>query len=329
MTDNKITISREFAHELCPDLKLVHRRDLGKTACINLMKDGEMCSMGTHFVCELVLYKMRSRAKEQREKAEAISASRINLFDSCARKYHLLREQYLDPPGGRPTFLIEGSAFSNARARLDTGLPVAWESLGDELSPLPRAKLRAAVRFYEAHPPYEPGSVTCEEMVHYEFNGAWFIGYADAADVTGESVREWKFAKGDYGTLQLARQAAVYLQGMPHVDTFVAHRFKKPSNRPRKTESMRDFEERVFDSLMEKGPDAIYRKTTITREDIDVEGVLKEMIKTFETVLPAARNAGYPPNYGSCGLCDFQTECGETVGVPIAALVRRLKQEQA
>lgn len=324
----KITL--DFAKKLCPDFELVNRKDLGKKACMHLMKDGEMCRRGDHFLCELVLFKHRSLAKEQRDAQEAISASRINLIDTCARKYRILRELYIKPPGGTPVFLLAGRAFSTARARMDQELPVDINETGFDLPPVDRAKLRAALRFYRDHAPYPPGSVTCEDHCQFEFEGAWFSGYSDAMSLDGGTIVEWKYAQKKYQPIDVARAAAIYLKGNQGAERFVLYRMRKPAHRPKKRgETMAEYEERMFEAMCEDGPKKIIHTLTITREDLDVDGILREMISTFENVLPALHKAGMPPNYSSCDLCDFAEICQDNLGASTEEIVRRLRAMEA
>ena len=321
----KLTLDK--AKQICSDFEVVTRKDLGKKACLHLMPDKEMCRIGSHFVCELALFKARKGAKEQRDNRDAISASRINLLDACSRKYHFLREKYLKSPAGDPVFLRVGDAFGTARARVDQGLPFRLEDIRKDIPATDLAKVRAALRFYMENPPYPPGTVTCEHVCHFEFEGTWYLGYADAVTKDQETVVEWKYAVMNYDHLKLARQAAVYLHGVPSASSFVAMRMKKSSHRPKKSgdESMAEFEERIFESLM-KDPSKAIVTTTIKRDEMDVEGVLREMKNSYEKVLPAMRAAGFPPNYSACGMCDFQTVCGDRVGQSTSQLVRRLSQ---
>ena len=321
----KITL--DFAKKLCPDFNLVKRKDLGRSACIHLMPDSETCRRGNHFVCELVLYKLRAEAKEKRLEREAVSASRINLFDTCARKYHLSRNLYLKSPGGEPVFFRVGDAFSVARARIDRGMRFSLLDLRPDIPPVDLAKLRAVIRFYIEHPPYPQGEavLTCEDHCQFEFEGTWFTGYSDVRTDGGKTIIDWKYAVNSYSHLEVARQAAVYLKGFPDAERFVIYRMRKPAYRPKKSgESMAEFEQRILDGFRKDGPGKVYSRTSIERDQIDVDGILREMKALYEIVLPAQQKAGWSPNYSSCELCDFSTVCGEAIGAPTSEIVRRL-----
>ncbi len=324
-----IKIGIDFAKKLCPDFRLVYRKDLEKKACLHVMRDAEMCKLGNHFLCELQLYKARVRAKNERSKREAISASRVNLLDTCARKYHLLREKYLTSPAGEPVFFRVGDAFSVARARIDTGRPFELDDIRKDIPRVDLAKLRAVIRFYIEHPPYPVGSVTCEDHCQFEFEGAWFTGYSDFISEDGGTIGEWKYAATSYDHLKVARQAAVYLKGFPSASRFIVYRMRKPTYRPKKSgETMSEFENRILEGYEKDGPDKVIRTTTIERDQLDVDGVLRQMRQSFELVLPSMHEAGMPPNYGSCELCDFSTVCGEMIGCSTNEVVRRLTLRQ-
>lgn len=328
----KKTISLAFAKTLCPDFELVQRRDLGRKACMHLMTDGEMCRSSGHFVCELVLYKQRAIAKEERENRNALTVGKVNLLDACPRKYHLLREKWMKPPQDA-SFLRLVRAFSTARARIDRGLPLELDAIPLDLPPVERAKLRAVLRYYqEREPPYGPDGVTCDERCQFEFDGTWFSGVAPVLTDAGAKVGVWKYSTPKPSMIEHVRQAAVLLQGFPGAESFVLYRMRKPSYRPKKSgETMRAFEDRIFEGYMKDDPAKIISSMELERDAFDVEGVLREMKHAMETVLPAMHRAGMPPNYKSCTrdgekpACDFESVCTRWVGASTNEIVRQLE----
>lgn len=325
---DKIKITLDQAKTICPDFNLVTRRDLdGAKACMSIMNDRELCTLGNHFVCELVLYKRGAARIEERASGTALTPASIGAINDCARKYHLEREKKLGSPAGETTWARAARAFSTARARIDQGLPFNVNDIDRKLLPaVDMARLRAALRFYADHPPYAVGSVSCNATCQFRFEGTWYQGFADAQSVDGAVIVEWRYAAKAYNALALAREAAVYFHGFPDAASYVRWRMRKSTHRPgRKGETMAAFEQRIYDAFVKDGTDKVYSRTLIERHQLDVEGVLREMRETNDKMLHAMREAGYPPSYGSCEMCDYQTLCGEMIGVPTELIVRHLE----
>lgn len=320
-----IKITLEQAKGICSDFKIVQRKDLGKKACLHLLPDQEMCRRGDHFVCELVLYKIRGLAKGDRAEQPAYTAGSIDLLDTCARKYSLVLEKKLSSPAGEPVFLRVLDAFQRARAKIDLGHTLEMRDVGDALPPVEAAKLRAAIRLYLELAPYPVGSVTCEEFCQFEFEGSWFTGTARALTQDGSTVIDWRYAQNAVSALQVTRRAAIFLHGFRSAERYALYRLRKPAYRPKKHETMRDFEQRIVEG-MRKEPSKVWTRTIIERDHLDVEGVLREMQRTHRIVLPALREAGMPPNYASCETCDYQTVCAENLGATTDEIARQLKE---
>jgi len=320
----KVTLTVAKCRELCNDFRLVQHRKLGRKACMHLLPDAEMCRKDNHFVCELVLWKQRQAAKEEREGKNAITPGASNLLEKCPRKYHLKREKFLKPPAGEPSWKRVSSAFNMARAKIDLGAELILDSVRSDISPLNRAKVRASLRFYaDGHHAYAVGSVDCDQSIQFEFEGQWYRGFASAVTKDGGTVYSWRYGKEPMTHLKAAHEAAILLHGYPGATRYVSLLMKKPQNRPRKGgETMAAFEDRIVEHLNKK-PGETMKRLQITRDHMDVEGVLRQM-RTKMELLPALHAAGMPAFYSDCTGCDYAIMCEQRPGDSTNEIVRRM-----
>lgn len=320
----KIKLTLERAKEICPDFQL---KD-GK--CRHLQADKETCLLPRHFLCELVLYK-RSIERRAEIQGSALSASRLFVIERCARRYALHYEHGVSEES--QPWQRMGDAFGVARARFDTGLEVDDTMLRQDLLPVERAKVCAAIRFYRnaigltldlGEPfPYAPGSVTCELEVLFQHESTWFLGFADAVSADRKNIYEWKFAVGNYPMISIARQAAVYFRGVPEAERFTLCRFRKPVHRPRKNEPPEKFQHRLY-SIMASDPEEWMTFTSIDRSAIDVDGVLSEMVASSKRINELSL-LGYPPSYSACDDCPFEGICSKYIGKTTAEISAALR----
>lgn len=328
--------SKKFALKLCSDLEFIETRT-GDLSCKH--KYENLCEHDNHFDCEIVRFEQRKAAKKARGGVQAISASRIGVLDSCARKYAF---QYVhDMREGTPIYFLEGTAFSNGRAKIDMGMD--W-GLPNTLPEVSYRKIKASLRFYQKFPPYPVGSVECETETSFEFDGEFYTGYLDSITLDKKTINEWKFAMQPYDALKGARQAAVYFSNFDEAETLNLITFGKPMHKPSKggrptkknptpkPESMQEYEERVFAALCEKGPEAVYKRVTYKRDDVMVMNILSQMNAKFR-MLPIFKEADWPPSYQSCqNGCDFTKYCSKHLGkstTDIAQVIKQARNEKS
>jgi hypothetical protein len=312
----------EKALELCREVEWVKRPN-GKFACKHRLdvamdtdEKSDMCHHGAHFVCELVLYQLRKKAKDARGGAEALSVSRVATITKCPRQYAFNYVHGLRDHVRTPGYFKAGTAFGNGRAKLDAGFPFYVREVMRAMSVLDRAKVKAALRFYMAEPPYPLGVWDCEVPVAFELGGDHWVGYIDAISKNREHIVEWKFAVMPIEYLAIVRQAAVYMHGVPECQTFELIRFKKPMHRPKKQEKWNDYEERVYESLVKKGPEDIYDRLVIERKSIDAERIVRQMAANARLV-PALEQQQFPPNYSKdCERCQYVAACRQHTSKP-------------
>lgn len=321
MTKVKLTV--EKAKEICPDFTL------GNGGCRSVV-DTEFCALTNHFLCDLVRWK-ENKLRYAALKGTALSASRLGRLESCARSYAFNYDHHLSVDTD-PSWARMGDAFGVARARIDTGMHVDRNGYRKDLLPVELAKVRAAICLYQEAIskridvgfPYKAGEVVCElETSFYRMNQP-FIGYADAVHRNRSAIFEWKYAAVSYPMLAIARQAAVYFAGVPEATEFTLCVMKKPAHRPGKTEKIEDFESRLTEALMSE-PSSYLSFTTIPRNTIDVEGVVREMVESFNR-LPFLRELGMPPSYSACSDCSYSSVCEKYIGKTTTQIARAEKE---
>jgi len=325
MTKVKLTV--EKAKQICSDF------DLGSGGCRHVI-DTEFCSLSNHFLCDLLRWK-QNKLRYAAFKFTALSASRLSRLESCARSYAFNYDHHLSVDSD-PAWARMGDAFGVARARIDVGMPVDPNGYRKDLLPAELAKVRAAIHLYQdaingraagVNFPYKAGEVTCELEASFQRLGQEFIGYADAVRHNRSAIFEWKFAAISYPMLAIARQAAVYFAGVPEATEFTLCVMKKLAHRPGKTEKIEDFESRITEYIMAE-PCSYMSFTTIPRNTIDVEGVLKDMVASFNR-LTSLRDLGMPPSYSSCGDCSYSPVCEKYVGKSTDDIVRAEKEQSS
>ena len=323
MTKVKLTV--EKAKEICSDF------DLGNGGCRHVI-DTEFCSLSSHFLCDLVRWK-DNKLRYAALKGTALSASRLGRLESCARSYAFNYDHHLSVDTD-PSWARMGDAFGVARARIDVGMSVDPNGYRKDLLPAELAKVRAAICLYQAAIsgraagvdfPYRPREVVCELETSFYRLGQAFIGYADAVRHNRSAIFEWKFAAISYPMLAIARQAAVYFAGVPEATEFTLCVMKKLAHRPGKTERIEDFELRITETIMAQPCDYL-SFTTIPRNAIDVEGVLKDMVASFNRVT-ALRDLGMPPSYSSCSDCSYSSVCEKYIGKSTEEIARAEKEQ--
>lgn len=326
----KLTVDK--CKELCRDFKLAV--DPNVKGCLHLQKNREACNLPSHFLCELVLYKRRHEASANDDRVIFVSASRVSLLERCPRAYAFHYFHGIEPEEEAAWKRI-GDAWGVARARIDTDLHVDLDGLRADLKPYERAKVRAAIRLYRlawgspsGKLPYGPGDVTCEDEVLFEAHGLRWRGFTDAMSLDRSHIYEWKFAATDYDLLSIARQAAVYLSGYPHARNFTLGVFRKPGQRPGKEESPVAFENRIYGDMCKKPEDWI-RHFTIARDQLDVDGVLRDTAAAFKAELSAAEASGWAPHYSSCHDCDYRITCFDHIGMDTERLVQITKKKRS
>ena len=176
----KLTV--EKCRQICTEFRLTTKAD-GKKGCIRLINQ-EMCSLPSHFRCELVRFK-EGVARKEKTSEVVISSSRAGTLEHCPRAYHLHYAHGIESEE-QAAWKRMGDAWGVARARLDIGLPVdVEEGLRADLLPYEAAKVRASIRLYRhdwvsRYVGYSPGEVDCEIEALFEDHGYWWLGFIDA-----------------------------------------------------------------------------------------------------------------------------------------------------
>lgn len=355
----------ELALKICPDFLPVLNKETGKKMCKH--KVDELCMHPQHFICELVTYKKRTARKQERDGEVALSVSRGKTLEECARKYAFIYEYHSFIEGDvAPAWKVVGSAFSVGRAKIDMCLDKDFEIKLEGPYKYDLAKAKAAVDYYKAHPPYEVGSVTCEDEIYVTRDNWWFHGYLDAITLDGKTIREWKFAASKYTLLQVIRQAAVYFLGFPKATMFELWKFPKPGHRPKleslaefckrvdlkpmekdgavieepeafyerigqkpqPNEDVEKFYQRIRKELFEKKPEDVYEVMKIPRSSVPVQVVIRQMIARHKT-LPVLKDRGFPPSYGMhCSGCEYEDACTDGLNKTTEEIAMLIKSKK-
>lgn len=316
----------EEAKRICPDADFIRRADQS-VACrhrfdvnMDLEEKSNLCVHPQHFLCELVLYQIRKKASEAT--LPAMSLSRANAIDACARKYAFSYVYKVGYATKTPVYFRTGDAFGVGRAKLDAGIPFDITRVRPDIPPQDRAIVKAVLRFYAAHPPYPLGEMRCEEPFEIDAFGHRWVGFLDAL-APDENIVEWKYAKEPYDLLKAIRQASIYLLAFPKARHVEWIRFKKPGHRKNAKENWAGFEERVFDDLMKKGDDN-YERLMVRRRDFDPEKIVEQMAARPK-MLPLYEQHYWPPSYGrDCGMCDYSGACSAHPSKPTDLLANMI-----
>lgn len=324
-----IKLTLDQCSKICTDFRLTTKPN-GKKQCLRLISE-EMCSLPSHFVCELVRHKA-NLARKAKLKESALSTSRIGQIERCPRAYSLHYLYQIEPEEHAPWKRM-GDAWGVARARLDTGLDVDVEAgLRPDLLPYEAAKVRAAIRLYRHKwvgdfVGYQPGEVDCEVEVLFSHLGHWWLGYADVVSKDRSKIWEWKFAVTDYDMLSIARQAAIYLKGIPEAREFTLAVLRKPNQRPGKNEGTQAFENRIAADMTGE-PEAWVKKFTFSRDQLNVDGVMRDSAESFRTQHAAGVASDWAPHYSGCYDCEYRSICAQHIGTPTADLVMIKKKPE-
>ena len=322
-----VKLTLEKCQQICTDFRLTTKAD-GKKGCLRLLP-GDVCSLPSHFLCELVRHK-QGIARKEMLKQSALSVSRVGALERCPRAFHFHYHHQIEPEV-QAAWKRMGDAWGVARARLDMGLDVDTEvGLRADLLPYEAAKVLAAIRLYRHKwvgdfVGYHPGEVDCETEVLFESNGYHWLGYLDVASKDRQKIWEWKFAVTDYDMLAIARQASMYLTGMPEAREFTLAVLRKPQQRPGKTETPLAFENRIAAEMI-KAPEEWVKKFTFTRDQLDTEGVMRDTAESFRHGFAAGVASGWAPHYSGCNDCDYRSICSEFIGKSTELLVQAKKK---
>ena len=306
-------MNTELALKICPEFRPVQLED-GRVKCRFYNDDG-ICKRPEYFRCELVLY----REKEERLliSTPMISVSRTGTLLRCPRMYAFNYIFHTDPPLPAK-WKVAGRAFSDARAKIDAGIP--YELTGDINSyPIDRAKLRAVLaRYGEWKKDFGDGMN--EVRVFFPYKDVNFVGYIDRLTRNQKTIVEWKYAATQYDELKAIRQAAVYFKGIPEAEKFVLAVAKKPqqklkgAGKPTKkepnpqAETPADLEKRIYDELADK-KDELFTYTSYDREFFDIDGTLEQLYQSSR-LITAFEAADWPPALGAnCDNCDYRPYC--------------------
>jgi hypothetical protein len=314
-----IKLTLDQCSSICRDFRFSSQ----KKACLHV--HNEMCGLPSHFVCELVLHK-RKVQRDRGMRLNAASVSRVGVLESCPRAYAFRYIHNIAPEAHAPWKRM-GDAFGVARARLDIGLEVDPALLRSDLLPYEAAKVRAAIRLYRHSSwlskkiGYSPSEVDCEVEVFFEAEGFQWLGFIDAASKDRSKLWEWKFAVSEYDLLSIARQAAFYFKGTPEAREMTIAVFRKPAQRPRKIDTPEAFENRIA-AEMTADPDDWVKVFNFTRDQLNVDGVVRDTAESFRSQLNAALENGCVPHYSSCGDCDYRSICEQHIGAPTEHIVQ-------
>lgn len=318
-----IRITLAQCKSICADFNLSKE----KKGCLHA--HDEMCALPSHFLCELVRFK-KNIARNSELKGSAASVSRVGVLEGCPRSY-AFRYVYKLASEVQAPWKRMGDAFGVARARIDSGLEVDPALLRSDLLPYEAAKVRAAIRLYRHSKwlakkiGYSPLDVDCEVEVFFEAEGFHWLGYVDSALKDRTKLWEWKFAVNEYDLLSVARQAAFYMMGVPEAQEMTIAVFRKPANRPRKTDTPDAFEHRLA-AAMTTDPDDWVKVFRFTRDQLDIAGVVRDTAESFRSGLIAAADSGYVAHYSSCSDCDYRSICEKHIGATTEQIVQLRKK---
>lgn len=306
-------MNTELALKVCPEFRPIPTDD-GKVKCRFYNDDG-ICKRPEYFRCELVLY------RENEERAllahPPISVSRTGVVLRCPRLYALNYVYHTTPPIPAK-WKVVGRAFSDARAKIDAGIP--YELTGEINSiQVDKAKLQAVLRRYVEWKK-DFGEGMNEVRVFFPYKDANFIGYIDRLTKDRKTIIEWKYAATAYDDLKAIRQASVYFKGIPEAEKFVLAVAKKPQHSLKKAgkptkkdptphnEVPSELEQRIYEELAEKKDD-LFTYTVYDREFFDIKGTLEQAYQTNK-LIPAFEAADWPPAFGmNCDNCDYRPYC--------------------
>lgn len=316
----KLTL--EKCKEVCPDFRF---KPANKPPCMFVQdspqEGGQTCALPRHFVCELVLYKRAAALREQIQR-QAVSVTSLAIAERCPRAFTLRYDLGLH---AEESWSRMEDAFNIARARVDSKLSLDLDALDKALTPIERAKVRAALRFYRSQTIlYAPGDVTCAREVLFQHGGEYFIDAIDAVRSDLSTVYRWKFEVSDFDPIDMARQAAVYLKAVPEASRYVLACIRKPGMRPGKNETPAEFEVRVH-AEMTKDPTSWIRHFELERSAVPINAILDQMAASWQRNKP---QAPHTPHLSACHDCEWKPTCGKHVGATTEELVAKIRTVQ-
>lgn len=302
-------MDKALALKICSDFRPVEVES-GKVKCLFYNGEG-ICKRPEYFRCELVLH----REEEEKKGLTTISVSRVNTVLRCPRLYALQYVYHAEAPIPAK-WKVVGRAFSDARAKIDCGLP--YELKGEINSmQVDKARLAAVLRRYQQWRKTEY-QVMNEVRVFFPYKDTHFLGFIDALTRDRELIIEWKYAATAYDEIKALRQAVVYLNGIPEAKRFCLAVAKKPMQKllkakkvtkkeaESKPETPFEMEKRIYDELKQ---DDLFTYTYYDRSFFNIPAAL-EQIYQASTLVKAFEAANWPPALGmNCDNCDFRPYC--------------------
>ena len=312
----------EQAKQICKHFTPVEKSN-GKVTCVHHVD--KMCDLPQYFLCEIVMHKQHGEWNNNKNRLPVMSTSRAGVFHRCPRKYAFQYLNRIEPPI-RPEYFAEGTGFTTVRSKLDSGL--VWDgTLPWDMEEKRKRHLAAILRFYSENPPYKILTVTSEIPVSFEHKGYLFRGWLDGLtkhEDGSETIVEWKYAAGMYSKHKISVQAAIYLKGRPKAKKFHLYVAIKPKTRPKKNETWDEYEERVYQNLVEKGPQEVFRAMQIKRESLNIDGILDRLAESMN-MLEVAKENGMPPCFSQCRDCDYEKLCSQHIGKSTLQIIRDVK----
>ena len=303
-------MDKALALKICSDFRPVEVEG-GKVKCFFYNGEG-LCKRPEYFRCELVLH----REEEEKKGLTTISVSRVNTILRCPRLYALQYVYHAEAPIPAK-WKVVGRAFSDARAKIDCGLP--YELKGEINSmQVDKARLSAVLRRYaEQHKPELTGMN--EVRVFFPYKDIHFYDFIDVLTRDRETVIGWIYNAMTYDEIKVLQRAAVRLHGIPEAKQFVLAVAKKPAQKllkakkvtkkesESKAETPFEMEKRVYDELGKKTD--LFTYTYYDRAFFDIPAVLEQIYRA-STLVKAFEAANWPPALSmNCDNCDFRPYC--------------------
>jgi len=295
--------------KLCSEFDPIRKPD-GKLTCRHKIAS-DLCRLPNHFLCDVV--------SKKRTPDKYISVSRIKLWEECQRKW-ALRYFWKATPPMTPNWKIVGKAFALIRAKIDAGQP--WEIPPDVADDEDRIRLRAVMRGYSRLPKL---TYTNEDQLYRilpGIPGLYLLSYLDGLSEDKETIYEWKYAADpkSYNTLSMQMQGGAYLHQIPSAKNLMLCVAKKPtSHKPRKGESLQEWEKRLNDAIEER-PNKWFIFKQFLRGEFDLPAIVDQMETRYretEMAIQSAVSGTFWPNFSSCenfGGCDYKAFCKTHTG---------------
>lgn len=295
--------------KICGDFTQARKPD-GKLTCLHKLAD-DLCTLPDHFLCEVV--------SKKRTPEKYISISRIKLWEECQRHWAFRYFWKIDPPM-TPKWKPLGRAFAMCRAKIDQGQP--WEIPDDVTDDLDRIRLRAVLRGYSKLPRMAETNEDQLSRLMPGIPGLYLLGYLDGLSDTQKTIYEWKYAAGPegYNTLSMQIQGGGYFHLVPKAESLMICVARKPSRtKPRKGETIMDFEQRLNDDI-EARPNYYFTFKKFLRSEFDIPNILDQLETRYretEIAIKSPVASTFWPNYSACSNwsgCDFASFCKTHTG---------------